>query len=253
MVCIVDAASMTGTDTSKCIAGKVKVELNMHEDPHRAFHMFKFFKAVPGGYGEGDIFIGVPVPMQRKIARKYYKDAAFSDLQELITAPVHEYRLTALIMLVHRFEKSDEEAAREQLVRFYLNNIAYINNWDLVDLSAPKILGRYLFDKDKELLYQLVKSTDLWKQRIAVMSTYHFIKNGDFEDTFKLARLLLDSKEDLIQKAIGWMLREIGKRSLNEEISFLKEHYKKMPRTMLRYAIERFDPSLREKFLKGLV
>ncbi len=215
--------------------------------------MPKFFQAFPGGYGEGDLFIGVTVPTQRRIARKYYQLISLKELKELIGAPVHECRLTAVFILVLKFEKAGSEQEREALHDFYKENLASINNWDLVDSSAYKITGPFLFDKERDLLYEMARSGDLWQQRIAIIATLHFIRRKDYGDTLKLARLLLDHEHDLIHKAVGWMLREVGNRDFNVEYDFLKEHYSKMPRTMLRYAIEKFEPELRKKFLKGTI
>ncbi|RKD30025.1 DNA alkylation repair protein [Thermohalobacter berrensis] len=231
----------------------IKEELSQYIEPEKAEYLPKFFKAYPGGYGEGDKFIGVRVPNQRKIARKYYKKISLKEVEMLLQESIHEYRFTALIILVNKFQKIKKEEEKKEIVDLYLNNILYVNNWDLVDTSADKILGAYLFDKDKSLLYDLAQSDNLWKQRIAIISTFYFIKNHQFEDTLKLAKVLLNHEHDLIHKAVGWMLREIGKRDFNVEFNFLKEHYNKMPRTMLRYAIEKFEPELRKKFLKGLI
>ena len=231
----------------------IKNELNQYTTPEKAEFLPRFFKTNPGGYAEGDKFIGVTVPDQRKVAKKYYQDLELKEVSQLLKEPIHEYRLMALIMLVYKYEKSKTESAKKAIVDLYLNSTAHINNWDLVDLSADKILGPYLLDKDRDILYQLANSNDLWKQRIAIVTTYHFIKNKQYHDTLALAKILLHHKHDLIHKAVGWMLREIGKRDFAIEYEFLKEHYKKMPRTMLRYAIEKFEEELRQRFLKGLV
>jgi len=232
---------------------EIKKDLANYINPEKAEFLPKYFNAVPGGYGEGDRFLGVTVPDQRKIAQKYYKTIPLDTIEALLKEPIHEYRFTALVMLVYKFEKARTEAERKAMVDLYLANLSYVNNWDLVDLSADKILGAYLFNKDKGLLYQLARSNHLWKQRIAIMATFHFIKNHEFTDTLEIAGILLHNKHDLIQKAVGWMLREIGKRDLLTELNFLKEHYRTMPRTMLRYAVEKFEPELRKKFLQGLI
>lgn len=229
----------------------IKLELNKHADPEKANFLPNFFKAGPGGYGEGDKFIGVKVPIQRKVARKYFKTLSLEEVEVLLRDPIHEYRLTALIILVNKFEKAKTAQERKNIKEFYLKNISYVNNWDLVDSSADKILGAYLFDKEKDILYEFAKSDNLWENRAAIISTYYFIKNEVFEDTLKLAKILLNHEHDLIHKAVGWMLREVGNRNLDLELNFLKEHYKNMPRTMLRYAIEKFEPELRNKFLRG--
>ncbi len=209
----------------------------------------RFFKTGPGEYGEGDIFYGLKVPVQRTVAHQF-QNLPLNDLQILLKSKVHEERLIALLILVLKFKYADE-AVREKLFKFYLKNSERINNWDLVDLSADKIVGAFLIDKDKSLLLKMAASSNLWERRIAMISTFYFIKNGIFEITFKVAELLLYDKHDLIHKAVGWMLREIGKRDLEPEEEFLKLHYKQMPRTMLRYAIERFPEAKRQAYLKG--
>lgn len=231
----------------------IKEELKKHINEEKAAFLPEFFQAFEGGYGEGDHFLGVVVPDQRKVARKYYKFVSMKDIEELLNEPYHEYRLTALFMMVYKFEKSKDEKEREEIVNTYLNNIGAVNNWDLVDSSAPQILGPFLWDKNKGILYEMARTPDLWKQRIAIMSTFYFIKQGEFEDSLKIAEILLNHEHDLIHKAVGWMLREIGKRDFDVEYNFLKDNYKVMPRTMLRYAIEKFEPELRQKFLKGLI
>lgn len=232
---------------------KIKQELNKHINDEKAAYLPKFFQAFEGGYGEGDRFLGVVVPDQRKVAREYYKVVSIKDIEELLNEPYHEYRLTALFMMVYKFEKAKDKKEKEEIVNTYLNNIVAVNNWDLVDSSAPQILGPFLWDKNRGILYEMAQTQDLWKQRIAIMSTFYFIKQGEFNDTLKIAKMLLNHEHDLIHKAVGWMLREIGKRDFDVEYNFLKANYKVMPRTMLRYAIEKFEPDLRQKFLKGLI
>ncbi len=235
------------------IVDQIKKEINQYIDEEKAVFFPRFFQAFKGGYGEGDKFIGVTVPNLRKVAGKYYRDMDIQAIEELLNEPVHEYRLAALFMMIQKFEKSKDEETREAIVNTYLDNIQAVNNWDLVDASAPKILGSYLFDKDKSILYDMARTLDLWKQRIAIMSTFYFIKQNSFDDTLKIAQILLNHKHDLIHKAVGWMLREIGKRDFDVEYAFLKDNYKVLPRTMLRYAIEKFEPELRKKFLEGLI
>lgn len=232
---------------------EIKQELKKYVNAEKAAFLPKFFQAFEGGYGEGDRFLGVVVPDQRKVARKYYKAASIKDIEELLNEPYHEYRLTALFMMVYKFEKAKDKKEKEEIVNTYLNNIVAVNNWDLVDSSAPQILGLFLWDKSKDILYEMAQTPDLWKQRIAIMSTFYFIKQGEYDDTLKIAKMLLNHEHDLIHKAVGWMLREIGKRDFEVEYNFLKENYKVMPRTMLRYAIEKFEPDLRQNFLKGLI
>ncbi len=240
---------------TKWTAEEVKAELQKYIDPEKAEFLPRFFKTKPGEYGEGDCFIGVVVPDQRKVARMFYQKIKNGELASLLNEPIHEYRLTALFMLVKKFEKAKSLEERRVLVDVYLDNIAGVNNWDLVDSSAPHILGQYLYEKQDErsMLDELADSGNMWKERIAVMATFTFIKKGEYGYTLNLAERFLSHKHDLIHKAVGWMLREIGNRDLGTELGFLKEHYRKMPRTMLRYAIEKFEPLLREDFLKGRV
>jgi 3-methyladenine DNA glycosylase AlkD len=233
------------------IIENIKKDLEDLSDPAKAEFLPRFFKTLPGGYAEGDIFIGVTVPNIRTVARRYL-DLPISQLKSLLHSCIHEHRLTALLILVDKFTKADA-AGREKIVRFYLDNLKYVNNWDLVDLSADKILGAYLFDKDRTILYELCDSGHLWSQRVSIISTFFFIRKGQFEDTFQLAERLLAHKHDLIHKAVGWMLREAGKRDKKAEERFLKNHYQAMPRTMLRYAIEKFGEEERQRYLKGLV
>ncbi len=234
----------------------IKSELSSLADPERAVQSASFFQTGEGGYAEGDLFAGVTVPQQRKVAKKYAKELSLEETLELLRSHCHEYRLTALFVLVYRFERTDAEE-RETILKLYVENLAYVNNWDLVDSSAHKILGPWLFDrlpeKKPDLLFELARSEDLWKQRVAVIATLHFIRQGRFEETLKLADILLEHQHDLIHKAVGWMLREVGKRDFDREFVFLKERYRRMPRTMLRYAIEKFDPPLRKKFMTGAV
>jgi len=207
----------------------------------------RFFKTGKGDYAEGDVFAGIKVPVSRKIA-KQFRDLSLNDLSILIKSKIHEERLIALFILVGKMKKADEKE-KEKIYKFYLKNLKYVNNWDLVDLSAEKIIGEYLFDKERKLLFELAKG-DLWEKRIAVMSTFNFIKKNDLGTTLKISKLLLKDKHDLIHKAVGWMLREIEKRDINTEEAFLKIHYKNMPRTMLRYAIEKFPEIKRQAYLK---
>jgi len=210
-----------------------------------------FFKTGKGDYGEGDVFAGLKVPTQRKLASEF-RDLSFVDLKVLLNSPVHEERLISLFILIDKFAKSTEKE-QQVIFKFYLKNRRGVNNWDLVDLSAPKIIGKYLLEKDKSLLFKFAVSKNLWDRRIAILSTYEFIRNENYETTLKIAVILLEDKHDLIHKAVGWMLREIGKRNLMVEENFLKIHYKKMPRTMLRYAIEKFPETKRKKYLQGKI
>jgi len=212
--------------------------------------MQRFFKTGEGEYGFGDVFIGLTVPQSRNIAIKF-KDLEFADIIELLKSKIHEERLIALLILVHKFQKEPLEQRR--IYDFYIKNIKYVNNWDLVDLSSDKIVGGYLIDKPKEILLKFANSENIWEKRIAMISTYNFIKNNKFKDSLKIAEILVNDKNDLIQKAVGWMLREIGNRDREQELKFLKKYYKKMGRTALRYALEKFPESLRKKYLLGKV
>ena len=209
-----------------------------------------FFKTGKGQYGEGDKFIGITVPAQRKIAVRYRK-LPLAEIARLLESRIHEHRFTALEILVLQYE-AGEAAARQAIFDFYLEHTARINNWDLVDTSAPYIVGEHLASRPRKILYRLAKSSNLWERRIAVVATLMFIRAGDLEDTFAIARLLLGDGHDLIQKAIGWMLRETGKRSKQALLDFLQTNYSRMPRTSLRYAIERFPQAERNRILKGL-
>ena len=212
--------------------------------------MQRFFKTGEGEYGFGDVFIGLTVPQSRNIAIKF-KDLDFADIIELLKSKIHEERLIALLILVHKFQKEPLEQRR--IYDFYIKNIKFVNNWDLVDLSSDKIIGGYLIDKPKEILVKFANSENIWEKRIAMISTYNFIKNNKFKDSLKIAEILVNDKNDLIQKAVGWMLREIGNRNKEQELKFLKKYYKKMGRTALRYALEKFPESLRKKYLLGKV
>ncbi len=230
----------------------IEKDLKSLADNERARHSMLFFKTGKGDYGEGDKFLGVTVPSQRKVAKKYYKNLSIVEVIQLLQSEIHEYRLTALFMLVYKFQKASE-ADREKIFKLYLRNTKQVNNWDLVDSSAPHILGRYMFEhlEERKVLYKFVKSKNLWERRIAVLATFWFINKGNFDDFLKIAELLLSDSHDLIHKAVGWGLREVGKRNIHAEKSFLNKHYKKMPRTMLRYAIEKFDEQERQSYLKG--
>jgi 3-methyladenine DNA glycosylase AlkD len=275
-------------------ADEVKVALRALGSPERAKNSAWFFKTGKGQYGEGDEFIGVTVPGQRAVA-KQFAALPIDEVEELLHSPEHEFRLTALIIWVNQYRKAGE-ALRAEIFKRYLANTKWINNWDLVDSSAYQIVGAYLEGRDKTLLSQLARSSSLWERRIAVLSTFYYIQHGQAEEALKIAEILLQDKEDLIQKAVGWMLREIGKKcgqqspqialsttpvrirrrsttfhlrasSSSRTLSttagldsgkvilekFLKKHYKTMPRTMLRYAIEHFEPEKRAAYLKGQI
>ena len=210
-----------------------------------------FFKTGPGEYGEGDVFIGVTVPELRKLAKEN-KTIGPNEIKQLLQSPIHEERLLSLFILIHRYSKGGEPE-KKRIYELYLKNTKFINNWDLVDSSAGHIIGAFLFGKSKKPLYDLAKSKNLWERRISIISTFYFIKRNQFSDTLKISKILLSDKEDLIHKAVGWMLREIGKRNINIEENFLKTNYKNMPRTMLRYAIEKFPEPKRQRYLKGKI
>lgn len=231
---------------------ELRKELKKLANPKKEKILQRFFKTGKGEYGEGDIFLGITVPVSRKIAIKY-KDLFFSEIRELLKSKIHDERLIALLILVYNFDAGSEKV-RKKVYKFYLKNTRRVNNWDLVDLSADKIVGAYLFARrhvaTPSILFKLAKSENLWERRISMIASYYFIKNNKFEEALKIAKKLLQDKHDLIQKAVGWMLREVGKRDLQTEIGFLNKYYKKMPRTMLRYSIEKFPERLRIACLK---
>lgn len=229
----------------------IKKRLRFFASKEKAKVLQRFFKTGPGEYGEGDIFLGVVVPDIRKVSKEFRR-TPLRENARLLASDVHEERLLALLMLVQAFAEGDD-SVKKKIYDLYLSKTKYINNWDLVDLSAPNIVGSYLMDKSRKLLYTLAKSPDLWERRIAILSTFAFIKQNDHCDSLKIASMLLSDEHDLIHKAGGWMLREVGKRDLSAEERFLKQYYKKMPRTMLRYAIERFPEAKRKKYLNGKV
>lgn len=208
-----------------------------------------FFKTGPGEYGEGDVFIGVRVPELKKLVKEY-PDITIKEVMQLLSSTIHEERFFALLMLVSKFSKGNE-TVKKRIYELYLQHTKFINSWDLVDGSAHQIVGAFLMDKSKEPVYRLAKSNSLWERRIAILSTFHFIKHDNYSETLKISKILLTDDQDLIHKAVGWMLREIGKRHILTEEIFLKKYYKRMPRTMLRYAIEKFPESKRQKYLRG--
>lgn len=219
--------------------------------PEKASFLPKFFKTGPGEYGEGDLFLGVTVPDQRQIAKQFFKEISLEELTRLIQHPIHEIRLTGLLALVYRYEKTKSESEQKELVDFYLSQLDFVNNWDLVDSSCYQILGHFYWKKEKTLFYELADSGHLWRQRVAMISSYFWIKKGEFADALALAGRLKNHFHDLMHKAVGWMLREIGNRNFEVELEFLKKHYQTLPRTALRYAIEKFPEDLRRDFLKG--
>ncbi len=231
-------------------ANQIKKILRDLADPVIAEHSQRYFKTGKGEYGEGDKFLGIRIPVLRKLL-KQCKTTSLTQTLSLLKSRYHEERLFALLLLVEKFKRADADE-KAAIYQAYLNNTKHINNWDLVDSSASQIVGAYLQDKDKIPLYQLAKSNDLWQRRIAVIATVQLIKNKQFDDTLKIASLLLKDKHDLIHKAVGWMLREIGKRDQAVEKAFLDKHGQQMPRTMLRYAIERFPQKERQRYLGNL-
>jgi 3-methyladenine DNA glycosylase AlkD len=235
---------------------EVKKELLSQKSPKMAKLLMGFFKTGKGEYGEGDVFYGIKVPKTRIVAKKYAKSMTLLEIEELLHSKIHEERLCALLILIQKYENKEiTQNEKKEIFDLYLSNTKYINNWDLVDLSAPRISGKYIFENpnEKKVLKKLAKSNLLWDKRIAILSTFYFISKNEFSESLKLAETLLLEEHDLMHKAIGWMLREIGKRDLKTEEDFLKKYYKKMPRTMLRYAIEKFPEEKRQKYLKGLV
>ncbi len=227
---------------------KLIKEINQHKNPPKIAILQRFFKTGSGQYAQGDIFLGLTVPQQRSIAKKYTQ-LKLTDIQKLLTNKIHEYRLIALLILVQKYQQGSP-AEQKKIYSFYLKNTQHINNWDLVDLTADKIVGHYLLDKNRKILSTLAKSNHLWQRRISIIATFAFIKHNQFQDTLKISQLLLKDTHDLIHKAVGWMLRELGKRNQQLLEQFLTKNIKKLPRTTLRYAIERFPAKKRKDYLK---
>lgn len=228
---------------------EIKRDIEQLANPKQAILLQRFFKTGKGEYGEGDVFLGIKVPVQRSVAKKY-KELSFASIQQLLNSKIHEHRLIALLIMMQEFDRAEEDE-KKQIFELYLKNTNNINNWDLIDLSAPNIVGNYLLDKDRNILHKLAKSNSIWEKRISMLATFEFIANKETKDALAIAEILVNDKHDLIQKAVGWMLREVGKRvSQAEEEKFLRKHYKTMPRTMLRYAIERFDNKKKEFYMK---
>lgn len=223
-------------------------QLQEFGNPEKAAHATRFFKTGKGQYGEGDLFIGVTVPEIRAVA-KIHKNLSMHEIEKLLHDKIHEYRLCALIILVNQFKKADD-VKRQAIFDIYLANTHYINNWDLVDVSAKDILGEFLIDKKRDKLYELAQSDLLWEQRIAIVATYAFIKKSDFDDTLRLSEQFLSHPHDLMHKACGWMLREAGKRDEKMLIAFLDAHYRDMPRTMLRYSIEKLSSEQKQHYMQ---
>ncbi len=227
--------------------------LRRHVDTTKAAFFPRFFKSGPGEYGEGDIFIGVTVPHIRRVVKLYASRVSLKDIDTLLHSDVHEDRLCALLLLVAQFQSGDD-VLRRKIYTLYMKRVDRVNNWDLVDSSASYIVGAYLAHKPKDILVTFARSRSLWKRRIAIIATFYFIRQGKYQETFRIARILLSDSHDLIHKAVGWMLREVGKHCSEQiEEQFLRKHYTKMPRTMLRYAIERFDKQKRQAYLDGRI
>jgi 3-methyladenine DNA glycosylase AlkD len=232
-------------------ADAIREKLHAIADKRRVRDMQRFFKTGPGEYAEGDVFIGVRVPQIRKLAKEH-PDIPLEEVVLLLRSEIHEERLLALLLMVQHYQRGDEKM-QKKLYQLYLGSTDFINNWDLIDVTAKNIVGAWLVDKSRKPLYKLARSKSLWERRIAIMATFRYIPDNDFEDCLKLAEILRDDEHDLIHKAVGWMLREIGNRERDVEEAFLQRHYRKMPRTMLRYAIEKFPEKRRQAYLKGRV
>jgi len=242
-------ASSIDLNSSTCTARFIEARFRKKRNPKRAKLLSSFFKTGPGQYGEGDVFLGLSVPQIRAELRVFSK-TSLTEIENLLHSPYHEVRLFALLLWVHQFTAKDAPSSVKRLIfRKYLQNIRFINNWDLVDLSAPHIVGGWLFGKNHECLYRMARSRHLWTRRVAVLATFYFIRQNEFVDTFKISKMLLDDEEDLMHKAVGWMLREVSKRDFAQAEAFIRQHGKRMPRTMLRYAIERFPEKLRKHYL----
>ena len=225
-------------------------EIQAHADPSQVPGLSRFFKTGPGQYGEGDKFLGIKVPVTREVVKQCWRETSMQDLEECITSEYHEVRLTALLALVELFKHNKKQ--QKQYVDFYLAHTYRINNWDLVDLSCYPLLGVWLLDKDRQLLYDLARNgKTIWEQRIGIVSTMTFIRNGQLEDTFAIADILLHHPHDLIHKAVGWLLREAGKRDKAALEAWMAPRFRAMPRTMLRYAIEKFPEAERQQYLQG--
>lgn len=229
-------------------AEQIKNELNKHENPNDAAFLQRFFKTGKGQYGEGDIFIGLRVPLTRKIAAQF-KRLELAEIEKLLESPVHEHRLAAVIIMAEQAKKADQ-THKKALYDLYLRRTDRINNWDIVDVSCRDVVGGYLQDKARQPLYKLAQSSNIWERRVAIVSTWQFIREGDLADTFKIAELLLNDKHDLVHKAVGWMLREAGKKDETRLKEFLDSHAQRMPRTMLRYSLERLHPNDKTYYMK---
>lgn len=231
-------------------AASILKKLQSLADPARAAHQQRFFKTGKGEYAEGDVFLGLTLPATRALVKTYWKETDFEDLERLFSSPWHEARTVAVLVLVDKFNKAKDEAARKELAGFYAAHLPRANNWDLIDISVYKILGAYLYgQKDRSLFYKLARSKNLWEQRASIVGTMYLVKRGDFQITLDLAELFLTHKHDLMHKAAGWLLREVGKKDEKVLCAFLDKHHKAMPRTMLRYSIERLSPQQKKLYM----
>jgi 3-methyladenine DNA glycosylase AlkD len=230
---------------------EIRAQLQQIANGDDAAQLQRYFKTGPGEYGEGDRFIGVRVGPLRKLA-KQHRDLSLTDISSLLASPFHEERMIALLIMVEQFDRGDG-SEQKRIYDLYLDSLERINNWDLVDVSSPRIVGAYLSERSRKPLYRLARSRYLWSRRVAIMATMYFIKDGEFDDALAIADMLMDDPHDLVHKAVGWMLREVGNRDRYTEEKFLASRYKKMPRTMLRYAIEKFPITKRKRYLSGRI
>ena len=238
------------TNEQKMTCSQLKKDIKKMASPEIAKHIQRFFKTQKGDYGYGDKFLGIRNPEIRKLAKKY-TDIPLRETLTFLKSEFHEERLCGLVIMVNKYAKAKNDKEQQTIFNQYVKNFKHVNNWDLVDISCPYITGKHLLERDRSILYRWAKSKHLWTKRIAIISNWWFIRNGDLRDVFKISEVLLNDEHDLIHKAVGWMLREAGKKDLKKLESFLLKHYSNMPRTMLRYAIERFPKTKRDKYLKG--
>lgn len=234
------------------IEKKIEAEVYSLRNKDKSEILSRFFKTNKGEYAEGDLFLGITVPISRKIIKKYYNTIELKNLEYLINHKYHEIRFIGLNILVMKYEKEINLLEKEKLVKYYLENLRAVNNWDLVDSTAYKILGPFLLNRDKSVLYKFSKSSNLWENRISIISTFHFIKNLSFNDTIEISEILINHPHDLIQKAVGWMLREMGKIDKKRLMDFLNKNYTRMPRTMLRYSIEKLKADEKKNFMRKI-
>jgi len=231
---------------------QIKKELQKLANPQKAKILQKFFKTGKGEYGEGDVFLGIPMSDLRQIA-KQYQETDLKELEQILCSAIHEYRMVALLIASSQYKKETKKQKKKEIYKFFIKHSKQINNWDLVDVNVPGVVGDYLLDNDRAILYKFAQSKNLWQRRIAVLACYAFIRENDFKDILKISKILLNDEHDLIHKAVGWMLREVGKRDQAVLENFLQKHYQKMPRMMLRYSIEKFEEGKRKKYLKNKI